>query len=178
MSFTTLRKTLIDAAKLTNLTQSVALVQNAVGQTDGGLAGLFFSGEPRYDHGIGEHDDDYSTAWPKLRMSERHELLVNYLKSEVEYIELPDELDEHKRFQHWLNCATFGGDPEQDEDDAQSMGYTYGYIFEGGFVALVEHPLDQKPFLVTTSSCSRTYATLPEAARALWDFHAKNEVMV
>lgn len=61
-----------DAAMLTDLDDACAIVQAAIGQTDGGVAGIFFSGP---------EGEEYPTA----DGARRAELLRDYIKLEETY---------------------------------------------------------------------------------------------
>lgn len=61
------------AAQETNLDYACRIIQDGIGQDDGGVAGMFFSG-PEGD------------SYPNATYSERVEILTEYMAAEMAYI--------------------------------------------------------------------------------------------
>ena len=61
-----------NAAACDDLDDSARVIQNAIGQDDGGLAGMFFA-----------DFEDIESRWPSMSLSERHPILKDYLAFEL-----------------------------------------------------------------------------------------------
>lgn len=73
----TLRQTIAAATLEPDLDKALVPIQATLGQDDGGPAGVFFSG-------------NNGETWPTLTPEERHEVLLDYIASELTYIGLGD----------------------------------------------------------------------------------------
>lgn len=58
-----------------NLTEALVLIQNAIGQTDGGIAGQFFESK----------EDE---MWIQYNLEQRRQILFDYLQAEQAYYEM------------------------------------------------------------------------------------------
>ena len=76
--------TILAAADMvTDMDDAVKHVQDLLGVTDGGFAGLFFSGRPLPEGDFGPGRDDWTEAWSYLTQPQRVEALFDYYNAEV-----------------------------------------------------------------------------------------------